>query len=304
MVYIKEAEKISDFIKMLNATTSLFYFEDIRIYRDHKNMTNRLNNCEQANVDKSMNASREQLDLIKKLKEIRDFDLLDDKIKDICIYKVYENGNSNCSYFLNEDEATLMTRHPDIKTYLMYVIQLVREYYPKLIDKGIFGYMETGEELSDVINGKYERNDVTNREELLAFIELYSSYKGYTLPVIVSDLSFFNKRDQSLFLKFMDDTDLNLILLASRDNILDTIISRVREFRKFYVDSVNGKISFIAPGKAREMMSSEASETDDISDEDKMLMRNKYNPVLSYDESLVKSFRQSYKDKLLNLLEG
>ena len=87
MVYIKEAEKISDFIKLLNATTSLFYYEDIRIYRDHKNMTNRLNNCEQANVDKSINASKEQLDLIAKLREIRDFDLLDEKIKDICIYK-------------------------------------------------------------------------------------------------------------------------------------------------------------------------------------------------------------------------
>ncbi len=87
MVYIKEAEKISDFIKLLNATTSLFYYEDIRIYRDHKNMTNRLNNCEQANADKSMNASMEQLELIKKLKEIRDFDLLDEKIKDICTYK-------------------------------------------------------------------------------------------------------------------------------------------------------------------------------------------------------------------------
>ena len=87
MVYIKESEKISDFIKMLNATTSLFYYEDIRIYRDHKNMTNRLNNCEQANVDKSMNASSEQLELIKKLRELIDFDLLDDKIKDICIYK-------------------------------------------------------------------------------------------------------------------------------------------------------------------------------------------------------------------------
>ncbi len=87
MVYIKEAEKISDFIKLLNATSSLFYYEDIRIYRDHKNMTNRLNNCEQANVDKSMNASREQLDLISKLKEIIDFDLLDEKLKTICIYK-------------------------------------------------------------------------------------------------------------------------------------------------------------------------------------------------------------------------
>lgn len=87
MVYIKESEKISDFIKMLNATTSLFYYEDIRIYRDHKNMTNRLNNCEQANVDKMLNASTEQLSQIRKLKELYDFDLIDEKIKTICIYK-------------------------------------------------------------------------------------------------------------------------------------------------------------------------------------------------------------------------
>ena len=87
MVYIKEAEKISDLIRMLNATTSLFYYEDIRIYRDYKNMTNRLNNCEQANVDKSLNASNEQLEMISKLKEIMDFDLLDEKIQMICIYK-------------------------------------------------------------------------------------------------------------------------------------------------------------------------------------------------------------------------
>ena len=87
MVYIKESEKISDFIKMLNATNSLFYYEDIRIYRDHKNMTNRLNNCEQVNVDKIIASSNEQLELIRKLRETRDFDLLDERIKDICIYK-------------------------------------------------------------------------------------------------------------------------------------------------------------------------------------------------------------------------
>jgi DNA-binding protein WhiA len=54
MVYIKISEEISDFIKLLGATNSLFYYEDIRIYRDHKNMVNRLNNCEQANMEKSM----------------------------------------------------------------------------------------------------------------------------------------------------------------------------------------------------------------------------------------------------------
>ena len=51
-VYIKEAEKISDFLRIIKAFSAVMYFEDIRIYRDHKNMTNRLNNCEQANIDK------------------------------------------------------------------------------------------------------------------------------------------------------------------------------------------------------------------------------------------------------------
>ena len=36
MVYLKQAEEISDFIKLLGAINALFYYEDIRIYRDHK----------------------------------------------------------------------------------------------------------------------------------------------------------------------------------------------------------------------------------------------------------------------------
>lgn len=87
MVYIKEAEKISDFIKLLNAYNSLFYFEDIRIYRDHKNMTNRLNNCEQANIEKSLNSSAEQLEMIEKLMSRDDYDILDVKIRTVCEYK-------------------------------------------------------------------------------------------------------------------------------------------------------------------------------------------------------------------------
>lgn len=87
MVYIKEAERISDFIKLLNAYNSLFYYEDIRIYRDHKNMTNRLNNCEQANIEKSLNSSNEQLKMIDILMARDDYELLDEKIRIICEYK-------------------------------------------------------------------------------------------------------------------------------------------------------------------------------------------------------------------------
>ncbi len=87
MVYIKISEEISDFIKILGATNSLFYYEDIRIYRDHKNMVNRLNNCEQANIEKSMKTSVEQLKNIKYLKEHDLIDLLDDKLKLVINYK-------------------------------------------------------------------------------------------------------------------------------------------------------------------------------------------------------------------------
>ena len=88
MVYVKAAEEISDFIKMLGAIESLFYYEDIRIYRDHKNMVNRLNNCEQANVEKSYASCQEQLENIKYLEEHDLMDLLDDKVRTVIEYRI------------------------------------------------------------------------------------------------------------------------------------------------------------------------------------------------------------------------
>lgn len=150
----------------------------------------------------------------------------------------------------------------------------------------------------------YEINYITDRDDLLNFIETYSHYKNYALPVIISDISFLKKKDQSLLLKFMDDTNLNIILLASRDNILDTIISRVREFRKFYSDNRGNRAGFINVSKAREMLNNEYGQfSDDTSYEDKLLVYNKYNPMLAYNNDLVKSYRKNDQSKLLNLLE-
>ena len=87
MVYIKEAEKISDFIRILNASNSLFYYEDIRIYRDHKNMTNRLNNCEQANIDKIIMSANKTIEEIDKIDEILGLDMLDEKLQETCNYR-------------------------------------------------------------------------------------------------------------------------------------------------------------------------------------------------------------------------
>ncbi len=87
-VYIKEAEKISDFLRVIKAFSAVMYFEDIRIYRDHKNMTNRLNNCEQANMDKVFFTANKQIKDIEKLYELDMFDSLDDKLKIVIEYRM------------------------------------------------------------------------------------------------------------------------------------------------------------------------------------------------------------------------
>ena len=87
MVYIKEAEKISDFLRIINAYQAVLYFENIRIYRDHKNMTNRLNNCEQANVDKVFLTASKQLKEISLLRQYDMIDVLPVKLQEVIKYR-------------------------------------------------------------------------------------------------------------------------------------------------------------------------------------------------------------------------
>ena len=87
MLYIKNAEVIGDIIKMFKATNAYFYFEDIRIYRDHKNMVNRLNNCEIANQEKTITTGLKQLEDMKYLKEQDLYSLLDESTKIVLDYR-------------------------------------------------------------------------------------------------------------------------------------------------------------------------------------------------------------------------
>lgn len=87
MIYIKEADKISDFIKILGANQAVLYYENIRVYRDEKNMTNRLNNCEQANLDKTIATATKQMKDIQILEYTRSLSLLDDKCLQVVEYR-------------------------------------------------------------------------------------------------------------------------------------------------------------------------------------------------------------------------
>lgn len=87
MLYIKEADKISDFLKIIGCSKAVLYYEEIIVYRDAKNKTNRLNNCEQANMDRVIDSAMEQLNYIKILEDNMAIELLDDKTKEALEYR-------------------------------------------------------------------------------------------------------------------------------------------------------------------------------------------------------------------------
>lgn len=64
VMYIKEGERITDFLSLIGAHQALLYFEDVRIVKDMRNSVNRLHNCEIANINKTVNAATRQMENI------------------------------------------------------------------------------------------------------------------------------------------------------------------------------------------------------------------------------------------------
>ena len=83
IIYTKEGEEISKFLAFIGANKSILKFEEIRVQRHMNNKVNRLVNCESANLNKVLNASVEQINAIKKLKENGKFEKLDNSLKEI-----------------------------------------------------------------------------------------------------------------------------------------------------------------------------------------------------------------------------
>ena len=88
VIYIKEGEEISKFLALIGASNAVLKFEDIRVLRETKNAINRKVNCETANLNKTINASIEQIENIKFLKSIRKFEKLPDHLKEIATLRL------------------------------------------------------------------------------------------------------------------------------------------------------------------------------------------------------------------------
>lgn len=82
VVYLKEAEQIIDFLNILGAHGKLLDFENVRIVKEMRNKTNRISNCDNANLDKTINASARQMENIRLIEEARGLTSLPEKLRE------------------------------------------------------------------------------------------------------------------------------------------------------------------------------------------------------------------------------
>ena len=93
-IYLKDGEEISKLLALIGANKAVLKFEEIRVQREMNNKINRIVNCETANLNKTINASIEQIEAIKKLKFNKKFEKLDDSLKEIAELRL-KNPNAS-----------------------------------------------------------------------------------------------------------------------------------------------------------------------------------------------------------------
>ena len=83
VVYMKEGDKIGEFLNIIGAHPSLLHFENVRIMKDMRNSVNRLVNCETANLNKTVQAAIRQKENIELIAEHHGLDNIPEKLREV-----------------------------------------------------------------------------------------------------------------------------------------------------------------------------------------------------------------------------
>lgn len=83
VVYMKEGDKIGEFLNIIGAHPSLLHFENVRIMKDMRNSVNRIVNCETANLNKTIQAAMKQVENIRLIEKELGLEQLNDKLLEV-----------------------------------------------------------------------------------------------------------------------------------------------------------------------------------------------------------------------------
>lgn len=65
LIYLKDGQQIMELLNVMGAHQAMFYYENVRILKEMRNNINRLVNCDEANLNKTVIAAMNQLESIK-----------------------------------------------------------------------------------------------------------------------------------------------------------------------------------------------------------------------------------------------
>ncbi len=88
LIYIKNASAVSDFLVRIGAVGAMLEFENGRIIKNYKNEVNRVTNCDNANLDKTVSAAMRQKMLFQKFMKTAAFDALPEQLQEIARLRV------------------------------------------------------------------------------------------------------------------------------------------------------------------------------------------------------------------------
>ena len=83
VVYMKKADYISDTLAIMGASNQVFSLEETRIKKTMINSARRTVNCDNANMDRTIEASMKQIEAIKKIENHGGLDSLPDKLAEV-----------------------------------------------------------------------------------------------------------------------------------------------------------------------------------------------------------------------------
>lgn len=88
VLYLKEGDRIADFLALIGASDSFFSMENVRVLKEVRNTVNRRVNCEAANLKKSAGAAVMKVRDIELISERIGFDRLPESLRQIAVLRM------------------------------------------------------------------------------------------------------------------------------------------------------------------------------------------------------------------------
>ena len=94
VVYINKFDVISDLFALLGANSAVLEINNENILRSVRNNINRQNNCTEANINKTINASLNQINAINFISSTIGIESLDANLQEICLLRLANKEES------------------------------------------------------------------------------------------------------------------------------------------------------------------------------------------------------------------